>query len=473
MRLNKAKEAGLAYLLVLIILAIGALTVVPALRLSFTSLRSTEILSRHDKGFYAAESAQNFVQWDLYYGDLMQELGFLEGQNSANFTMDICGTPVDVSVIMRATELEGGVTLATDDTILATKTVDTGLTPSDFATDKNYDGPFTYTITVSQESSNNTNGLDRIYDIFSADFKAGSGYVAGSSEISGDGTNWTTIDDPLEEQFGGNQRLRWPATGDFSSPFRDFVPGQEKYLRFQWEKAFNQNNMTICNFVMLKVGNVMTVSTAIAPITVGPTYPGATACDSGGVFDVETTSDPVVIPPNQSTNVTYTVIVTNLQGSAEGVYTIISYLPPGFTYIGPTTTNMTNPVDWGPITDTVIQNGVERQKLTWDDTQLTPSGYNLGAGDNITMVYIVNADQDISGSYYNEVLVYPKNPPEPAAFEIDDPPLVGIYGVAYSWRTGVIIVPAYDANTLAEGANITTNMSVEPNTVSVISWTAD
>jgi len=472
MKLNRKKESGIAFVLVLIILAIGALTVVPALRLSFSSLRSIDIQDRLNKGFYAAESAQNFVQWDLYYGDLMQELGFLEGQNSANFTTDICGTPVDVSVIMRATELEGGVTLATDDTILPSKTVNTGLDPPDFATDKNHNGPYTYIITVSQESSNTTNGLDRIYDIISTSFSPGSVYL-GPSEISDDGTNWTTIDDPLEEKIVSNQRLRWPATGDFASPFRDFVPGQEKYLRFRIQKKPKFDNITICNYVMVKVGDVLTVSDAQAQITVGPTYPGESACNDGGVFEVITESDPVVIPPNESTNVTYTLTITNLLNQNKGVYLIESYLPPGFTYIGPTTTNMTTTPNWDPITEYVVRNGVERQLLTWNETQLGSAGFPLASGENSTLIFVANADQDVSGSYYNEVLVAPKSYPDPGAFTIDDPYLVASYGQAYSWRSGVIIVPAYDANTLADGANITSNMSVDPNTVSVISWTAN
>jgi len=469
----RRREAGQAFILVLIILAIGAAIAVPALNLTFTSTTSTEITTTRTLGLNAAESAQEFVMWDLYYGGLMEELGFVEGEASANYSLDICGIPVDVSIVMRATELDAGVTLATEHTMMPTKTVDTGNDPPNQATDKNDSGPFTYTIMISQESSNTTAGLNRIYDIIDVNFKAGDVYKAGTSEISLDGESWTSIDDPLEEKVGNVQRLCWPATGDFTSPFRDFYSGQDKYLRFQVEKGFKFNNLVVCNYVMLLVGDVLTVSDAQSPILVGPSYPSEPQCDDGGVFSVITDSDPAVIPPLVSTNVTYTITVTNMQASTQGVFRIENYLPPGFTYIGPTSTDMTTPVDSGPDESTVEKNGVERDLLLWDDTLLGASGYSLAAGDNITLTFVATAEQGISGNYYNEVLVLPKNFPDPSAFSIDDPELEGAYGTAYSWRTGVIIVPAYDANTEAEGANITTNLAVEPGDVGIISWSVD
>ncbi|MFC2035698.1 hypothetical protein ACFLUJ_06225 [Chloroflexota bacterium] len=471
----KKGETGYVFILTLIILAIGAIIIVPALRLVFTGNKSVGEITRHSAGLLAAESAQEYVMWDLYYGTLMSELGFDEGQNSADFTVDICGTEVDVSIIMRAVELEGGVTLATEHTILPTKTVDTGYDPSNWVPNKNTSGPFTYTITVKQESSNTTPGLDRIYDIISEDYQAGDVYETGTSEISLDGVNWVAFDDPLEEKVGNIQRLRWPnpatyGSENFISPFRDFYSGQEKHLRFQVNMGFDQDDLVVCNYVMLLVGeSVLTVSDAQAPILVN--NPDHSECDEGGVFSVVTESSPTVIPPLVSTNVTYTVTITNMQGSTQGVYNIISYLPPGFTYTGPTTTDMTTPANEDPHTPELVnKNGVERYRLLWDDTQLGDSGYPLGAGDNITLTFVATAEQGISGNYYTEVLVLPKNFPVPSAFAISSPALEGEYGTAYSWRTGVIIVPAYDANTETEGANITSNLSVDPDGVSVISW---
>ncbi|MFC2016558.1 hypothetical protein ACFLUF_02465, partial [Chloroflexota bacterium] len=434
-----------------------------------TGIRGTGIVTEHNVGLLAAESAQEYVMWDLYYGDLMTELGFDEGQNSANFTVDICGRSVNVSIVMRAVEMEGGVILATEHTMMPTKTVDTGYDPPNTVPYESWDGPYTYTITISQESSNTTAGLDRIYDIMSAEWKFDNLYVAGTSEISLDGVNWEPIDDPLVEKIGVI-RLRWPATGDFASPFRDFYSGQDKYLRFQVESPLNNNVEVVCNYVMLLVGgDTLTISDATAPIFVGGTT--KTTCDSGGVFDVVTDSSPTVIPPLVSTNVTYTLTITNQQGSTQGVYNITGFLPPGFTYTGPTTTVMTTPDDTGPATiDLLTINGADRYRIVWDETVLSDSGYSLGAGDNVTLTFVATAEQGISGNYYFEVLVSPKSAPPVGAFETDDPALQGAYDTSYSWRTGVIVVPAYDANTETEGANITSNLSVDPDGVGIISW---
>ncbi|MFC2056463.1 hypothetical protein ACFLTO_02700 [Chloroflexota bacterium] len=472
----KKRETGLSFILVLIILAIGSLIVIPALRLTFSNQKNVAIITGHNLGLNAAASAQTFVMWDLYYGDLMEELGWVEGVNAANYTLDVCGTPVDVYVVMRATELEGGVTLATEHTMMPTKTVDTGLDPSNTVPSESYSGPYTYTITVSQESSNTTAGLDRIYDILSADWKSSSPYKPGTSEISLDGVNWEPLGDPLVELSG--TRLRWPnpdtyGSENFISPFRDFYTGQDKYLRFQVDSQITNNVEVVCNYVMLLVGeSTLTVSSAQAPIFVGDTE--KTECDSGGVFTVTTESDPTVIPPLVETEVTYTITITSNLGSVEGVYNITSILPPGFTYTGPTTTAMTSPENEGPNEpELTVLNGAERYVLVWGEDQLGNSGYSLGAGDNITLTFVATAEQGISGNYYNEVLVSPKNFPIPQAFAISDPPIQGAYDTSYSWRTGVIIVPAYDASTTAEGANITANLSVDPETVSILSWTAE
>ncbi len=464
----KGRQAGQAFILVLILLAIGATLVVPALQLTYTTLQSSRIVGRQNKGLVACEAAQELVMWKLYHSTLVDELPY--NGDSVNFTVDVCGTPAHVTVVMRAVELEGGVTLATEHTIMPTKTVDTGYNPPDRVPNKDYSGPFTYTIAIKQVSSNNTAGLDRIYDIISTSFKAGNVYL-GPSEISDDGINWTTIASPLEEKVGDNQRLRWPATGNFASPFRDFQPGQTKYLRFQIQKAFDQNDMAVCNYVMVLVGDVLTLSDPQAPILVGPNYPEDPEYEDGGVFSVTKACYPTVIPPLEPTYVTYTITVANMQGSTQGVFRIEDYLPPGFTYIGPTTTSMTNPVNQGPHTPELVnRNGVERYLLVWDSVQLTASGYQMPAGENRTLTFIARAEQGISGNYYNEVLVLPRNYPDPSAFSISDPPLEATYGQAYSWNSGVVIVPAYDSKAESEGVEVDANMALEPGRVRIISW---
>jgi len=415
----------------------------------------------------------------LYHGTLVTELP--HNGDSKTFTVNVCGTSANVSVIMRAVELKQGAILATEHTIMPTKTVNTGysLPPTyplpDYVPNKDISGPFTYTIAVTQESTNNTEGLDRIYDIISTGFKAGNVYKSGSSEISDDGINWTPFDNPLEEKVGDNQRLRWPnpatyGSADFSSPFHDFQPGQTKYLRFKIQKAFKSDPIVVSNWVMLKVGNVLTLSGPQAPIWVKDHSLPASYGDTGA-FAVTKTVIPTVIPPRQSTPVTYTVTIINTDKTRENFVTgIEDYLPPGFVYHGSTTTVMTTPPNQGPSLHDVTPNGVPRQLLVWDSTQLTSSGYKISPGGSATLTFTALAEQGISGNYYNEVILTPKGYPAPSAFNITDPPLYGTYSQTYSWNTGIVIVPAYDSEADAEGVTIDTNLGIQQYNVGIYSW---
>lgn len=209
-----------------------------------------------------------------------------------------------------------------------------------------------------------------------------------------------------------------------------------------------------------------TVSGPQAPIVVG-NPPDADGCDSDWMFEVYKTSNPEIIPPLQSTDVTYTVYITNMDGNARHIEQIEDYLPPGFEYIGPTSGDITSN---GPILPIPLEdlNGVMRQHLVWDATQLGGSVL-IAAGETLTLIFVVEATQGVSGNYYNEVLVYASNPPEPALFSGISPEVVTQLTGMYSWNTGIVIVPAYDSSTGAEGENITANLALEPDGVRILS----
>ena len=117
----KKKELGQAFLWVLIVLAVGTLVIVPALGLTATSLKSSQIVNRQTKGLYAADAAQEFILWKLLWGDLAGELVQSSDPNpSASFNFYVCDVPVSMTVFMRAVEGQGGITLATDDVIRPT-----------------------------------------------------------------------------------------------------------------------------------------------------------------------------------------------------------------------------------------------------------------------------------------------------------------------------------------------------------------
>jgi len=156
----RRKQAGQALILVLIVLAIGALLVVPSLRLTGTALMGTPTVEKHTKGLYAADAATEYILWKLLYGGLGEELmQSSDPDPSAHYDFYVCEVPAAVTVVMRATVGTGGITLATDDKIKPTKTVDPSLVP-----DKNL-YTYTYTIKLDHLSDDNSVGLDAIYDL--------------------------------------------------------------------------------------------------------------------------------------------------------------------------------------------------------------------------------------------------------------------------------------------------------------------
>lgn len=251
----KKKEFGQMFILVLILLAVGALLVIPTLRLTGTVLKSSQGITQRNKGLYACEAAQAKVMWMLYRGDLVDSLP--DNGDSIAFTVDVCGTIVNVGVVMRAVELGGGAILATDHTIMPTKTV----TPT--TATKGVDDTFTYTIRLEQVSSNSTSGLDAIWDILPADFKSATmDYVLGSTRFRVEDGEWEDIiGDPEIKISGGQYRFRWPnpttyGSESFTLPIRDFAVSEVKELKFQIRGKVLSDDTVQCNWVVIKVGDV-------------------------------------------------------------------------------------------------------------------------------------------------------------------------------------------------------------------------
>jgi len=445
-------EIGQAFILVLILLAIGALLIVPALRLTGTSLKSSQILARQVRAMYAADGAQEYVLWKLVY-DPGYAASFTYDGQSDNFTVDLCGKSVDVMIVMRATPGQGGVTLATEHVIRPTKTVDPDTIPNDVLR------TCTYTIKLEQLSENTTQGLDAIYDILPKTFQD-TDYVPDSSEISVDGGAWESVPDPSFAVEGGQVRLRWPASGNFTSPIRDFEVRQVKELKFQVTHEFKgeDKDMVLCNWVVLKPWN--TVSGPQAPITVGsPSDPGL--CKEGGLLEVDKTSDPEVIEPGVEEDIEYTISITNLDVETHHIQSVTDYLPPGFSYTDNSTSGI---ITEEPVVDLETINGVERCVLEWEPLPAVP----IASGETLTLTFWAYVIKDVSGSYYNEVIALP---------DVHAPTIFSEIGVSdeeyyacYTWNTGAVIVPAYDARTDADDVYIDANMALTLDGISITSW---
>ena len=449
----RKRETGHAFILVLIILAIGSLSVVPALKLTGTSLKSSQIVTREVEAMYAADGAQEYVLWKLLYDGLGANFTY-DGDN-VTFQCDVCGKEVDILLIMRATTSEGGLVLATDDVVRPTKTV----TP-DTVPDGN-SRTYTYTIRLEQISDNNTQGLDAVYDILPKSFDLGD-YLAGSSYLRVEGGEWENIADPLIEVEANQVRLRWPASGNFTSPIRDFEVRQVKELKFQVTGTLLANKVH-CNWAVLKPWD--TVSGPQAPINVGsPANPGV--CSEDGLLTVAKTSDPQIIQPGVVADVKYTINITNLDGFTHSIEEITDYLPAGFTYTDNSTSGLTT---LNPQQSLENLNGVDRWKLTWAAPELPPAGHiSIASDETLTLTFWITTTKDVSGSYYNEVEVL-SDVPVPKIFS-DIGVFEGDYFISYSWNTGAVIVPAYDSQADADQVLIDANMALILGGIAITSW---
>jgi len=285
------KQAGQALILVLILLGIGALLVVPSLRLTGTALMNSPIVERQIKGLYAADAAQEYILWKLLWGDLAGDLmesydpEYPDDPPSVHYDLDVCGVPAGVTVYMRAEEGKGGMVLATDDKIRPTKTVDCGGLGSTITDD--WSGTVTYTIRLEQLSEDTSQGLAVIYDILPKCFEA-IDFESGSCRLKVDGVDLGEFPDPLietggEHAWGGQIRLRWPnpETYPFSDNFTsdpvfkgmgDFSGRQVNELSFEMTNTFSgdEKGSTHCNWVVLKMEDgTNTLSGPQAPIAVG------------------------------------------------------------------------------------------------------------------------------------------------------------------------------------------------------------
>ena len=466
----REKERGQIFILVLILLAVGSLLLVPLLRLTDTSLKLSRVPLQQSKAMYAADAAQEYILWKLIYDNFGAE--FENDGDNQTVSFDSCGIPVAITVIMRAAEGKGAITLATDDVIRPTKTVEPSTVPNDTPT------TFTYTIRLEQLSDNKTQGLDAVYDILPRGFEDDD-FQFGQCRMKIDNGPWLPVNDPFVEEEGGQVRLRWPAdydpetgTGAFSSDpldvdhyfhgMRDFNIRQVKELEFQIAGEMPDDEVH-CNWVVLKPWN--TLSGPQAPLTVGsPDVPEA--CSGDGLLVVENTANPDVIERDVETDVEYTISITNIDGETHHIEQITNYLPPGFAYTANSTSGLTTSE---PQLTLKNLNGLERWELMWTEDEF-PGGntVSIHSGETLTMSFWVLGVLEDSGTYYNEVMVLPDKPVPTILREI------GVeredYSTAYSWNAGTITVPGYDSQTQVGDLIINSNISLIMGGITITSW---
>ncbi len=503
----RKKQAGQAFILVLIVLAIGALLVVPSLRLTSTTLMNSPIVERQIKGLYAADAAQEYVLWKLLWGDLAGDLVLQydpehpDDPPKVHYDLDVCGVPAGVTVYMRATEGQGGTTLATDNKIEPTKEV----TP--YYLEESGEELYTYTINLDYLSDISEDNpkvyLDAIYDLPPGGFGAGAYDEEYGSWLSLDsGNSWLPIPDPEWDHAKGY--LKWPAdyewdpvvTGAFSSNpeflgIEDFEEREVKMLRFKMRGTLDDNQVH-CNWVVLKMEDgTNTLSGPQAPITVGRDEPGE--CEDEWTILVTKESNPQIIQPGVATPVVYTISMTNLYNKTRSIREITDYLPPGFEYVEFISSEMVDTEDQSeeiqilelyplapdepersnPLNDISIIdiNGIDRQQLRWRTPKFPhQNDISFPAGYTFKLKFRAMATKDVSGSYYNEVIVILKESGLPSQGFAAAGVLAAEFGSNYSWLTGAVMVPAYDSSSESEGITIDANMSLVLGGITITSW---
>ena len=241
-------------------------------------------------------------------------------------------------------------------------------------------------------------------------------------------------------------------------PDLDFDYGQERTLSFK-SRASLPDDTRYWNAARLLPNFSYTGMTA--NVTVG--NPPDTGIPGAGIT-VTKTADPQMIYPGEPTIVTYVISITNNDiGDFTKLDYIHDYLPPGFTYVEGSATwewpdhNSTdNPAyqiyslyynigDFEPDID-LEDDG--RYKLKWHKQ---PSANGLFPGDDellhdrdmpagvtYTQTFQALADEEVSGSYQNEVFVKLKD------WNLYGDRDLGKLDHAYAGQTGTVIVPAFD-----------------------------
>ncbi|HUU08412.1 MAG TPA: hypothetical protein VMW61_02695, partial [Dehalococcoidales bacterium] len=156
----------------------------------------------------------------------------------------------------------------------------------------------------------------------------------------------------------------------------------------------------------------------------------------------------------------YTIQITNQDGYTHHVSEIYDYLPPGFTYTGPTSNMSTN----DPVETERNINDIDRLELYWAFSPAVP----IAAGETLHLNFVATTTKDVSGSYYNEVQVV-SDVTVPQVFQdigIDDEE----YYTCYSWNSGIVTVPTYDSRADAEGIILDSNLALVVGGVSITSY---
>ncbi len=128
--------------------------------------------------------------------------------------------------------------------------------------------------------------------------------------------------------------------------------------------------------------------------------------------------------------------------------------------------------EWPRVT-APINGSPPRERVLWTGEQLTgdPEGdVEIGPGTTLTLIFQVLATSEVSGNYYNEVLVTLRNIGVPGSAFTEAGVLGGEANSGYSWNTGMVTVPTYDSSAEAEGVILDANMALIVGGITITSY---
>ena len=243
------RERGQALILVLILLAVGAMVTVPVLQLVDTNLRARMDFEEFIKEDYAAEAATEYALWKLRW-DPTFAASLVFGVPSGPLYVSINGVTASSTVTAEATETLSGFSLI-DHQIKPTKTV----TPTTALPDI----PTTFTYTITLERLEPDDGLFIPLQSIKDGTDAGFVYVPNSSELDGvpfDDNDLTILAERVivtPQNF-----LSWSTIADEDSMVRQDAPAQNygDNLTMEVSSGLPSANVTDLSFLKFDISGI-------------------------------------------------------------------------------------------------------------------------------------------------------------------------------------------------------------------------
>lgn len=248
----------------------------------------------------------------------------------------------------------------------------------------------TYTITATNRSGSDMN-LTKIHDRLPAGFT----YIGP--------TNGVTINDP-----GLDLGINTWNLSPLGLP--DIVPGASESLSFNVSVPAGLPDGNYCNEAWVEAGGTQTTSGATAPVVIVTPSNEICSAEPAAATVTKVVSSATYFeviddtPPSSTYSVVigYTIGIKNIGTALLNMIRMCDYLPLGFCYIADSTTYEGNPYPNPelniPAGSTLCPDDDTRQRVTWDVTEVIPSGSSR------TVAFSTKATLK-AGDYWSDLLV--------------------------------------------------------------------